>query len=99
MLPLLLAVLKTALVVREWTISRGTRKRSQIDSAATHSKCAGWVSASTDSSPPLLQLLEWREPDETRNALIDDSWDEEPQLLERLSSGAMVEHGLEPGSP
>jgi helicase len=90
----LLAVLKTALIVREWT------RHGNSETVADRFGCYGYEVRRLGEcfNRLLTAAIAAVSPGtgETSNIAIDDSWDEEPQLLERLTAlRAMVEHGLD----
>ena len=93
----LLTVLKTALVVREWT------REGNPETVADRLGCYAYeVRRLAECFNRLLTAAiavaspEPRETEEAGTLLEDHSWDEEPQLLERIKAlRAMAEHGLD----
>ena len=93
----MLAFLKTALIVRAWT------RKGNADSVADCSGCYAFeVRRLSECFDRLLTAAiavatpEKIEGEDTSSAAVDELWDEDPPLLERLKAlRAMVAHGLD----
>jgi helicase len=93
----LLAILKTALIVREWT------REGNADNVADRLGCYAFeVRRLSECFDRLLTAAiavatpDKSEGEDIRSDAVTESWDEEPSLLERIKAlRAMVAHGLD----
>ena len=93
----LLAVLKTALIVREWT------RTGSAENVADRFGCYSFeVRRLSDCFDRLLTAAravaspDERDGDDSTGSTVNEFWDEEPALLERIKAlQAMVAHGLD----